>query len=1708
MDVVSTTGRRSARQGRSVLSDLDPRLRAYMLDRIGRPTSLQEEAWADISSGSDVLVISPTGSGKTLAALAVPFDSILKGASDRSGVHVLYITPMKALGYDMLKNLKAMSDYIGPIPSRDRKAGRGKKKPDRSDPIAVEIRTGDVPQSLRRRMLVRPPDVLITTPENLLLMLCSSHRRILSKVQFAIVDEVHEMMRSKRGSMLSLSLEYLRSIVEEGGNGPLRTIGLSATASPREAARYIAGHGPNGRQRGISIVSSLDDKELMIEIRSLPEMEGGDKDIGEAVTSDIDEVLDRTKGSVVVFRNTRSGAEETAHALKAHGRDDVAPHHGSLGSDLRARAETGLRSGSLKCIVSSTSLELGIDVGSVGLCLQVSSPGDPTRLVQRFGRAGHGLGRQSEGIIYPLDAVDLLDSYAVSMAALRTTETSKAGIVMPYDVLAQFIVGLSLREGGTDQKEVLRLARRTSSFHGLRSSDVSAMVSLLTGRMSGKDPPRPRLWLKDGSIHPRRDTRQAFYLNSGTIPRETNYRVVEEGTRRVLGDLSREFGSSLYEGDVILLGSRSFRVRGFSGPAVRVREDRDAVPTIPRWSGEVPSRPSSVAAEVYRFWADGTPARPVRRRGARSLVLDDRSLEVLRRLRNEGVRDGWAPDRSRVPIEELPRKRGGSIYVFHLPDGRSVTDPLARIVALGIRRKFGAMADFVATDEGFAVASPAPLLPEDLRSFMDPEGLEDDLREMLYSSSYFDRSFAQCAGRSLLVLSRFGGRDTGAMYKRRSLAALSERIKAGVPRGTTASGPESGLMLIREEAMRETLKDRLDIPGVIGIASSINAGERAIAILPSRTSLGTVGERIVGDWGADLRSPTSLRPDLGSGPLPGGVPAQPLTAHISSAEASAIHLCILSGGPDIPPGSDPRTIIAEATLRGLSPEDLASDGHLLAVRHKGGVSYYDPRGIPKGADIPAPERILSWRRRLLRRRSGMRAVTEHVPFFTHPSEIASRARNLRYDDIRSALLSGRIVTFRAVGGLRVGDPRWALAWDVLSPRTDAACVTDRRRRTGMTRHGNAPLPPEMEDMAGPGIPDLTARTAERPEQGDRSFEAERRLLHVMNMMGPMTVSDLTRSFSWDGGPVPIALRALIADGSALSGLGSADPTGSSKELSIWFWSAEWARERPEERRDEAARDDGWCNSTDPYFLLYGKTYDTAAGPRVKGAAGLVLVRIRNGIEAGKAYISQGGDLVRVHDIEVRDYLDVGTASGSLLGTLDAFSRLGYDLITVEGIMGVPAPEGASAALGVLAEGGFSEPVGGGSRVLARGFSRIERIGRSVIVASMLMHQCLIDGYHFTHPLEAILRNLSIADRWEALSRLGSSRHGSISADCVKEAIGRVPMRIRDLCGSITTGEMPDVPSISDLISADREPLPEGKDLMRKLDLERGSLDQPGLVWSARQVLRSYPPPDRSADLSRLERDLVYYVGLGSDRSKEHPGLAERSEEVDGLMRRGFLTVDAWGRHHILKDRRRTLRPRVSSEPPRGVLLRAFLLSSALSLGMFTFRDIVALSPGLGPPGRVRTMLSDLCRTHLDRYVTDEPTMEVVYLMKGLDLDRVREVSQIIADEGAVTVISPKDRMARVLSGDFSARLGGVRGHLVLKGAEPAALVGFRRAPRTHADEQDPRTRGRLLISSVKRGHLWRADALIREVRRRMFEMGFDTVTEADLERERSLYRGP
>ena len=603
------------------LAPFSPEVRRWFAASFEGATDAQAAGWKAISSGLNTLICAPTGSGKTLASFLWGIDSLARRPSADKGVRIVYISPLKALSYDIERNLRAPLRGIGAETS-------------------VGLRTGDTSQSDRAKMRRNPPDILITTPESLYLILSSGAREMLTGVEAVIVDEVHAVAGTKRGAHLALTLERLDALVANGldeddespqkgmattgkaakeGNGPIQRIGLSATQRPLERiGRYLV-----GPERHCEIVESGRKKDLDLEIvvpvddMSNPVVsdqtmggpgEGHVRSIWPAIYPELLELV-RQHRSTIVFVNNRRGAERLAQRLndldeETRGLDPDRPekedepvlaraHHGSLSHEERSKVEELLKSGEIPCLIATSSLELGIDMGAVDLVIQVESPKSVSRGLQRIGRAGHGLGETSKGRIFPKYRGDLLES-AVVVERMRTGAIEETVIpANPLDVLAQHLVSMAaLDTWSTD--EALALVKRTMSFSELSEEQYENVLDMLDGRYPSDRfaELRPRIvWDRtEKTIEGRKGSRSLVVTNAGTIPDRGLYGVQLPEGRRV-GELDEEMVFEARDGQVFLLGASSWRIQEITRDRVIVNPAPGVPGAVPFWRGDGIGRP-------------------------------------------------------------------------------------------------------------------------------------------------------------------------------------------------------------------------------------------------------------------------------------------------------------------------------------------------------------------------------------------------------------------------------------------------------------------------------------------------------------------------------------------------------------------------------------------------------------------------------------------------------------------------------------------------------------------------------------------------------------------------------------------------------------------------------------------------------------------------------------------------------------------------------------------------------------------------------------------------------------------------------------------------------------------------------------------------------------------------------------------------------------
>ncbi|HTW99741.1 MAG TPA: DEAD/DEAH box helicase, partial [Acidimicrobiales bacterium] len=610
-----------------VLAGFHPAVAEWFRRRFpGGPTPAQALGWRSIAAGEDTLIAAPTGSGKTLAGFLVAIDRCFRAVLEqgRAGTAVLYVSPLRALTVDVRENLEAPLQEISAIA-----AELGMEVP----PLRVAVRNGDTPQSARAAMVRDRPEIVVTTPESLYLLLTAPRgRAMLAGVETVIVDEIHALARDKRGSHLALSLERLDRCVlagagttgaggappEASGEGPVdrrrpTRIGLSATQRPIDAiARLLVGAGegrsePDGRPR-CAVVDVGHRRRLDVAI----ELPGSELEAVMA-TEQLMEVVGRiaeliaAHRTTLVFTNTRRMAERIAHLLgEILGEETVCAHHGSLSTARRLGVERRLRAGELRAVVATASLELGIDVGPVDLVCQLASPRSIATFLQRVGRAEHRLDGVPKGRLFPLTRDELVECVAL-LGAVADGDLDATSIpVAPLDILAQQVVAECAAAGpeGIGEDELLALVRRAAPYAELPGEDFEAVVELMSNGVTTGRGPRGAHLHRDqvnGVLRPRRGARLTAATSGGAIPELADYKVLLEPDETVVGTVHEDWAVEAMAGDVFLLGSSSWRIRRVEQGVVRVVDAEGATPTLPFWLGEAPGRTAELADAVCRL---------------------------------------------------------------------------------------------------------------------------------------------------------------------------------------------------------------------------------------------------------------------------------------------------------------------------------------------------------------------------------------------------------------------------------------------------------------------------------------------------------------------------------------------------------------------------------------------------------------------------------------------------------------------------------------------------------------------------------------------------------------------------------------------------------------------------------------------------------------------------------------------------------------------------------------------------------------------------------------------------------------------------------------------------------------------------------------------------------------------------------------------------
>jgi len=811
-----------------VLSGFDPLVEQWFRERLGAPTAPQIQGWPLIRTGADVLISAPTGSGKTLAAFLICLDALVREA--RNGpladeIRVVYVSPLKALSNDIWKNLEVPLAGIRELAER-----QGIKLA----PIRTAVRTGDTPAWERQQMGKHPPHVLVTTPESLfILMTAEKSRAALRTTRTVIVDEIHAMADDKRGSHLALTLARMDALT---GHRPQR-IGLSATVKPiEEVGRFL---GPDTR---IVNVGHRRDMDLAVMVPR--------DELGPIATHEMwSELYDRIAEQILahrttlVFVNTRRMSERVAHALSERlgegplGQAMVLPHHGSLARALRLEAETKLKNGELRAVVATASLELGIDIGTVDLVVQVGSPRSIAVALQRFGRSGHWVGARPKGRLVATTRDELVECAAL-LRAIRAGELERLEIPQnALDILAQQVVAMAASESW-DEEELWKLIRSAWPYRNLKRSDFDAIIAMLSDGIATSRGRSGAFLHRDqvnGVVSGRRGARLAAITSGGAIPDNSNFAVTAEPDGRNVGSVDEDFATESLAGDVFLLGTQSWRIKRVGSGRVWVEDARGAPPTVPFWLGEAPGR----SAELSRTLSE-TRERLLQPDAIAFLTaecgLDEAGAKQAVAYVRAGTEAlGALPSQTTVVAERFFDESGGMQLVIHAPFGSRIN----RAWGLALRKRFCRTFNFelqaAATDNGILISlSELHAFPLELVfEFLKPGTLEHVLTQALLAAPMFTARWRWNASRALAILRFTGGNKVPApIIRMRSDDLLASVFPDQVACGENLTGepriPDHPLV---NETVDNCLHEAMDADGLIRLLEDIETGRvRAVAI--------------------------------------------------------------------------------------------------------------------------------------------------------------------------------------------------------------------------------------------------------------------------------------------------------------------------------------------------------------------------------------------------------------------------------------------------------------------------------------------------------------------------------------------------------------------------------------------------------------------------------------------------------------------------------------------------------------------------------------------------------------------------------------------------------------------------------------------------------------------------------------------------------------
>src|SRR5438552_1445399 len=829
------------------LENFHPIIRRWFSEALGDPTPAQAQGWAAIRERRHTLIAAPTGSGKTLAAFLTALNDLLEEglkAPLPDEVRIVYVSPLKALSADIHKNLAEPRKGIRRIAEE-----MGIDAPR----ITAAVRTGDTTQSERAAMLRTPPHILVTTPESLYLLLTAERsREMLRTARMVIVDEIHAVIGTRRGAHLALTLERLQQVV----SSPLHRVGLSATQNPiEEVAKYLVGCG------GQAILPVPTDKivcppliideghrramDLNLEMPRSPLETVMSHEVWEEYYDRLTQLITEHR-TTLVFVNTRRMAERVArHLADRLGEDVVTAHHGSLSKEKRFDAESRLKNGQLKALVATASLELGIDIGHVGLVCQIGSPNRIATFLQRVGRSGHTVSGMPKGRLFPVSRDDLVECAAL-LRSVRKGELDRiVAYDAPLDVLAQQIVAESSCADYSED-EMFGLVRRAWPYRDLQRSDFDRVVKMVSEGCATKRGRRAALVHRDevnSRVRGRRGSRMLAITSGGAIPEVADYRVLLQPNDTFIGTLNEDFAIESMAGDIFQLGNASWQILQVGSGVVRVADAHGAPPNIPFWLGEAPAR----SDELSRAVSDLRKAFSVLRSSSPEESRTENEERTTKNLMNEaGISEvaaheiisylgdahaalGAMPTQDTIIVERFFDESGGMQLVLHAPFGSRIN----RAWGLALRKRFCRQFNFelqaAATEDAVLLSlGPQHSFPlADVFHYLHPATARDILVQAFLDAPVFQTRWRWNTTISLAIPRNRGGKKVPPPLQR----AMADDLMAAVFPDAAACAenirgdrelPDHPLV---NQTVRDCLEEAMDFDGLARVLERIHAGE-------------------------------------------------------------------------------------------------------------------------------------------------------------------------------------------------------------------------------------------------------------------------------------------------------------------------------------------------------------------------------------------------------------------------------------------------------------------------------------------------------------------------------------------------------------------------------------------------------------------------------------------------------------------------------------------------------------------------------------------------------------------------------------------------------------------------------------------------------------------------------------------------------------------